>query len=57
MATFIYRCPTTGMKAQGFIADDPTEAEDNDTYKAMTCLICTQVHLVNPKTGKVAGAD
>ena len=36
-------------------ADDP---EDDDlTYVQVTCLACAQAHLVNPKTGKVLGAE
>jgi len=27
------------------------------TYEAVTCLACTRVHLVDPRTGKVLGAD
>jgi hypothetical protein len=27
MAPFIYRCPATGMKVQGWSADDPSEDE------------------------------
>ena len=55
MATFVYRCPNTGMNVQGWVADDPTEHDD--AYEAIPCTICTRVHLVNPKTGKVIGAD
>lgn len=55
MANFIYRCPNTGMKVQGWIADDPTEGAAN-SYEAITCTICSQAHLVNPKTGKVLGS-
>jgi hypothetical protein len=56
MATFLYRCPNTGMRVQGWVADDPTERPDN-SYDAVTCVACTQMHLVNPKTGKVLGQD
>jgi hypothetical protein len=56
MATFIYRCPNTGMNVQGWTADDPT-ASDDDAYEAVACTICTQVHLINPNTGKVLGSD
>lgn len=54
MPTFVYRCPTTGLRVQGWIADDPT---DDEAFEAVTCLACTRVHLVNPKTGKVIGED
>jgi hypothetical protein len=56
MAGFVFRCPNTGMNVQGWVADDPTEGE-GDAYQSIACLICTRLHLVNPKTGKVLGAD
>ncbi len=56
MAAFIFRCPATGFNVQGWVANDPTDGED-ESYEAVTCTICSRVHLVNPKTGKVLGAD
>ena len=26
-------------------------------YQSITCTICTRLHLVDPKTGRVLGAD
>jgi len=49
MPTFLYRCPNTGLKVQGWVADDPTKDEP------FAPVTCTRVHLVNPKTGKVVG--
>ena len=54
MPPFLYRCPNTGLNVQAFVADDPTEDE---SYEPITCTACTRVHLVNPKAGKVLGAD
>jgi hypothetical protein len=55
VAPFLYRCPNTGYRVQGFIAEDVSdEAED---YRAITCLACHQVHLVNPASGKVLGYE
>ncbi len=53
MASFVYRCPNTGLRVNGFVADDPTD----DAFESMTCTACTRVHLVNPRTGKVLGED
>lgn len=53
---FIYRCPNTGLEVQGWVADDSTEWDDG-SYKAVTCLVCARIHLVNPKTGNVLGED
>ena len=54
MPTFIYQCPITGYKVQGFVADDPANDKDED-FRPVTCIVCTRVHLVNPKTGRVIG--
>ncbi len=56
MPPFVYRCPITDLRVQGFIADDPTEDRSED-YEAVKCTACIWTHWVNPKTGKVLGAD
>jgi hypothetical protein len=55
-STFLYRCPVTGYSVQGFIADNPTE-KNGSVFEPLTCLICHRIHLVDPKTGKVAGSE
>lgn len=52
MASFIYRCPTTGMNVQGWVADDGS-ADDESTYRTLDCPVCRRAHLVNPTTGRV----
>jgi hypothetical protein len=54
MATRVFLCPNTGQRVQGWFAHN---GSDSETYEAVTCLACRQVHMVNPKTGKVLGAD
>jgi len=56
MATYIFRCPNTGLNVQGWTTQEPDDSE-GDVYEAVTCTACTRVHLVNVKTGKVLGAD
>lgn len=56
MPAFLYRCPVTGLNVQGFVADDPSDESDSD-LRPVTCIACTRVHLVNPKTGAVAGSE
>ena len=56
VGTFLYRCPATGLNVQGLGADHPDAPNDN-VYEAVTCTFCRGVHLVNPKTGRVAGAN
>ena len=55
MPTFLYRCPTTSQTVQGYIAEEVSD--DPNTYETVTCLACRQVHLVNPASGKVLGAE
>jgi len=56
MPPFLYRCPNTGYRVQGFTAEDFPD-ESAATFVTVTCVVCKQVHLVNPVTGKVAGVD
>ena len=55
MATFLYRCPDTGFRVQGYTPGQTSD--DDDTYEAVTCLACQRVHLVNPATGRVIGEN
>ena len=47
--------PNAGLRIQALAAEEITEGED--AYEAVTCIMCQQVHLVNPHTGKVLGED
>jgi hypothetical protein len=55
IATVLFLCPNTGDCVQGWFADNGSE--DSETYEAITCLACRQVHMINPRTGKVLGTD
>ena len=52
---FVFRCPVTRFNVQGHLTE-PLPEEDSATYQAVTCTACARLHLVNPKTGSVAGA-
>jgi len=54
---FLYRCPNTGYRVQGFLAEDVSENAAPEDYQVVTCIACQQVHLVNPTTGKVLGSE
>ena len=56
MRPFLFRCPVTALNVQSFIAEAATE-NDDDTYESVKCTACTRIHLVNPNTGKVLGAE
>jgi len=51
MATFLYRCPNTGFRVQGYSAEQTSS--DQDIFEPVTCLICKAVHLVNLTSGEV----
>jgi hypothetical protein len=55
MPPFMYRCPNTGNLVQGFVAEEMSG--DASSIEAVTCLMCLQVHYVNPATGKVLGEE
>jgi hypothetical protein len=57
MAAFIYRCPTTGLKVQGWLADESSSENDSTSYEAVICTACTRVHFINRKTGRSVGDD
>jgi hypothetical protein len=40
---FLYRCPNTALRVQGWTADEGRD--DADTFESMTCPACRQVHL------------
>jgi len=54
MPPFLYKCPTTGFRVQGW-----TEVEEaewtNDKYELVDCVACRGSHLINPKMGKTVG--
>jgi hypothetical protein len=54
MATRVFLCPNAGQRVQVWFADSEN---CGDTYESVTCSTCGQVHMVNPKAGKVLGAD
>jgi len=56
MPTILFRCPNTGRRIQGWMADDPIRL-DGHSYETVSCSACGQIHLVNPETGKVLGED
>jgi hypothetical protein len=55
MPTFLFRCPNTGLRVQGYTADQTSP--DNDEFVPVQCHACSQVHLVNPASGKALGDD
>jgi hypothetical protein len=54
MASVMFLCPNTGLHSHEWFADDSENGDD--AYRAVRCLACQQVHLVNAN-GKVLGID
>jgi hypothetical protein len=54
MAAFVFRCPNTGFRVQGWVADIESTT-DGETYESVKCLACREFHFVNPKTRKTLG--
>jgi len=57
MTPFLFRCPATGRMVQAIHDDDPADRTDPPrvSYIGIECLSCGDVHLVNPRTGRVLG--
>jgi len=51
----LYRCPNTGLRVQGWLADKP--AQHGEHYELVNCLACGGQHLVNAATGKTLADD
>jgi hypothetical protein len=53
MPSLLFRCPYTRSAIQSWMDEETTAG---DVYVSIECPICTRMHLVNPKTGRVLGA-
>jgi hypothetical protein len=53
MATFVFRCPNTGLNVQGWSAEEISD--EPNAYETITCTACGQLHFVNPATGRALG--
>jgi hypothetical protein len=56
MAMQIYQCPISGLRVQGWFADDAPTIAGEESYHPAFCYACRGTHLVNPITGKVLDA-
>jgi len=55
MAVVLFKCPITGFRVQGWIAEEISD--DDENYVSVECLACKQSHMVNPGTGKALGNE
>jgi len=54
MGNVLFKCPTTGLKVQHWIAETPAN-ELQCTYDGVLCPACTRLHFINRSTGKILG--
>jgi hypothetical protein len=52
--TFLFRCPNTGYRVQGFVAEEDF-SDDAEDYQAVTCLACKRTHHCEPNDGQGSG--
>lgn len=52
MPAFLFLCPLTGLNVQGWMAEEPIAAGQ---YESVECTACRRLHLIDPRTGRVAG--
>ena len=50
MPPFIFECPITAQKVQGFVAEDMIGADM--TRVPIDCALCKRPHLIDPRTAK-----
>jgi hypothetical protein len=43
------------MKVQAFLAEEPSSAPRMQSFEAVNCPACTQLHFINRSTGKLLG--
>jgi hypothetical protein len=53
MGAFLFRCPNTGFRVQGWVEDGESE-DSNNVYEGVICHACGRLHLVNAKTGEIS---
>jgi hypothetical protein len=54
MANLLIRCARTGLNVQLWLPDQPP-GDEADSYEAISCPACAQIHLVNKATGRMLG--
>jgi len=53
----LFNCPRTGNKVQALLAEEAAGSAAGTQYETVSCLACSGIHLVDPKDGKVLGAE
>ncbi|MCC7348842.1 MAG: hypothetical protein IT538_15745 [Variibacter sp.] len=56
MQSTLYTCPVTGQRVNSWVADAAC-GEAEEVYVSVLCAACQHVHLVHPRSGRIAGAE
>jgi hypothetical protein len=51
----LFDCPRTGQKVQGLFAEEAFSTAEA-SYEPISCLACSGVHFIDPRTGAMLGA-
>jgi hypothetical protein len=51
----LFRCPNTGFRVQVYLPEQASD--DENLFAPVDCLVCKQVHLVDPARREVLGRD
>jgi hypothetical protein len=57
MQPFVFRCPNTGYHVQSWIDAADDVAENDTSYRMVTCSSCQRIHWVNTKNGRTISGD
>jgi hypothetical protein len=54
MVKLMYRCPSTGVNVDVWLAEEVTPV-NADAYEHVMCPSCARIHFINKTTGKALG--
>ena len=57
MPVLRYRCPKIGQLTEVWTENEDDEAQGRGAFDTVHCNACGAVHLVDARTGRVAGED
>jgi hypothetical protein len=57
MPSFMYSCPVQRIHTHAWIADELHAKSGKDEFVSISCIACQQAHLMNARTGALAGSE
>jgi hypothetical protein len=55
MANTIFKCPTTGMNVQHWLADEPEPEDSQGSFEGVICQACGRLHFISRSSGRLLG--